>query len=105
MIFLIEKKAACGEHIIPEDKYKSYNELSQNEFEEECYSITVRSIAGNSVTILAPHGGGIESSLLNSRKQSQEMSTITTRLKDSNKMETAIFTSRRIGLMNRVHWN
>jgi len=60
MIFFNKKKPAYGEHMMHEDKYKSYNELSQNEVEGKDFEIVCPPIAGNSVAILAPHGGKIE---------------------------------------------
>jgi len=41
------------------DKYKTYGELKQNEKEDEDYTILYRE-GGSNITIMAPHGGGIE---------------------------------------------
>jgi phage replication-related protein YjqB (UPF0714/DUF867 family) len=42
------------------DEYRNFEELRGKERENVDYSVTVRTVAGSKVAIVAPHGGGIE---------------------------------------------
>ncbi|MBO9422780.1 MULTISPECIES: poly-gamma-glutamate hydrolase family protein [Stappiaceae] len=43
-----------------EHEYKNFEALRQNEQEDVDFSVTARTVAGSTVAIVAPHGGGIE---------------------------------------------
>lgn len=43
-----------------QDRYRNYGELAAHEREDVDYKITLRIVPGARITIVAPHGGGIE---------------------------------------------